>query len=164
VRGTLQGNQLRFTEVEAMRAGGAHLNVDYTMTIGTGRAEGRYVDRNDGGSGTMTIAWPATAVPTTGAGPSVPPAAASLAGQVWEVVESSGGGRWFARWTVLADGRSFDASWRHEPGNDTGQLQRFATISTLEGSQIVIDRPGLGRYIGTLSPDRRQIEGTMSWA
>lgn len=164
VRGTLHGSQLRFTEVEAIRAGGAHLNVDYTMTVGGGRAEGRYLDRTDGGSGTMTIPWPAGILPATGAGPSAPPVAASLAGQVWEVVETSGGDRWIARWTVLADGRSFDASWRHEPGDDSGRLPRFATITTLDGPQIVIERPGLGRYTGTVSPDRRRIEGDMSWA
>ena len=58
VRGSVKGNQVRFTEVEALTAGRAHLNVDYTMTIAGGRADGRYVDRGDGSGGQMTMAWP----------------------------------------------------------------------------------------------------------
>jgi hypothetical protein len=55
IRGTLSGNQLVFTEVEALKAGRAHLNVDYTLTLTASAAEGRYVDRGDGSSGQMRI-------------------------------------------------------------------------------------------------------------
>lgn len=88
----------------------------------------------------------------------------SLAGQKWRVVETAGGDRWTAEWTVRKDGRSFDATWSHTPGGDTGRLTNFARILSIAGNQIRIDRPGLGVYTGTISGDRRSIRGTMSWA
>lgn len=80
------------------------------------------------------------------------------------VVETLGNQRWTAEWTVLDDGTTFDATWRHEPGGDTGVNRRFAHLISISGSTIVIDRPGLGRYTGTISADRRSISGEVSWA
>lgn len=80
------------------------------------------------------------------------------------VVETLGAERWMAEWTLLDDGVSLDGSWRHEPGGDTGVNRRFARIVRIDGPQIVIDRPGLGQYTGTVSADRRVITGTVSWA
>lgn len=87
-----------------------------------------------------------------------------LAGQKWRVLETAGGDRWTAEWTVRSDGRSFDATWTHSPGGDQGRLTNFARIISISGSQIRIDRPGLGVYTGAISGDRRRIRGVMSWA
>jgi hypothetical protein len=32
-----------------------------------------------------------------------------------------------------------------------------------EGQQIIINRPGLGNYVGTIQPGGREIAGTISW-
>lgn len=56
IRGKLSGNQLSFTETEAIRKGGAHLNVEYTLTISGGTAKGSWVDRGDNNArGTFSI-------------------------------------------------------------------------------------------------------------
>jgi hypothetical protein len=47
IRGKLTGDKLTFSEVEAIRAGGAHLNVAYTFTIGKSSADGTWVDNGD---------------------------------------------------------------------------------------------------------------------
>jgi hypothetical protein len=82
----------------------------------------------------------------------------------WTVVEMSGGKRWDATWTLRPDGKSFDGHWRQTPGGAEGDLRNFARIVSLRGANIIIDRPGLGRYTGTFSADRRRITGKMSWA
>lgn len=79
------------------------------------------------------------------------------------VVETHGTQRWVAEWTVLEDGVTFDATWRHEPSGRTGANTRFARLESFDGNTIVIDRFGLGRYTGTISADRRTITGTVSW-
>lgn len=86
------------------------------------------------------------------------------ASPTWTVVETSGSSRWDATWTLRADGRSFDAHWKQTPGGAQGDLHNFARIVSMAGSRIVIDRPGLGRYTGTFSADRRRITGSQSWA
>ncbi|MBS2037302.1 hypothetical protein JST97_20105 [bacterium] len=91
-------------------------------------------------------------------------AAALPSGQTWEVSEEMGNQRWQARWSVLADGRSFDGTWTHFPGGESGTLSNFCHITLLQGQQIEINRPGLGTYRGTLSSDRRHISGTASWS
>jgi hypothetical protein len=85
--------------------------------------------------------------------------------QTWRVIETktSTGDRWDATWTLLPDGKSFDAHWKHFPGGDTGVNRSFVHIRSVKGNQIVIDRPGLGTYSGTISSDRRKISGKMSW-
>lgn len=90
--------------------------------------------------------------------------APKLTGQRWDVIESAGQERWDSEWTVRADGKSFDAVWVHTPGNDRGRLSNFARIASISGNQIVVERPGLGRYTGTISPDRRTVRGRMSWS
>jgi hypothetical protein len=87
----------------------------------------------------------------------------SLAGQAWEVIETAGNEKWSATWTVKQDGRTFDAHWKHQPGGDEGNLKAFARILSISGSSIVIERPGLGKYTGTISSDRRRITGKPSW-
>jgi hypothetical protein len=81
----------------------------------------------------------------------------------WTVVEQAGSNRWDATWTLRADGKSFDAHWKQTPGGAEGDLRNFARIVSMTGSRVVIERPGLGRYTGTFSADRRRITGTMSW-
>ena len=92
------------------------------------------------------------------------PAHVSLAGQKWQVVESSGSERWTAEWTLRSDGRSFDGMWTHTPGGDKGSLTNFARIVSISGNQIKIERPGLGTYTGVISADRRRIQGKNSWS
>lgn len=59
IRGKLAGNSLSFTETEAIRAGGAHLNVDYTLTISGNAVSGSWVDRSDhDAKGTYSIKVP----------------------------------------------------------------------------------------------------------
>ncbi len=82
----------------------------------------------------------------------------------WTVVEKVGANRWDATWTLRPDGKSFDAHWRQTPGGAEGDLRNFARIVSIRGANVIIDRPGLGRYTGTFSPDRRRITGKMSWA
>lgn len=58
-RGKLAANQLTFTEVEAIRAGAAHLNVEYSLAIRTEAASGSWIDHSDNNSrGTFTIQIP----------------------------------------------------------------------------------------------------------
>ncbi|MBL8293630.1 MAG: hypothetical protein JNN08_17415 [Bryobacterales bacterium] len=131
------------------------------------RLEGGALGGNAGGKATSGVAAPSatgrtpssTRNPTNGA-----PTQRSLAGQKWRVVETSGGDRWTAEWTVRSDGRSFDATWSHSPGGDQGRLTNFARIISISGNQIRIERPGLGMYTGTIAGDRRSIRGGMSWA
>ncbi len=47
IRGTLAGSRLTFTETEAIRPGGAHLNVAYTFTLGSASATGTWLDNGD---------------------------------------------------------------------------------------------------------------------
>lgn len=84
---------------------------------------------------------------------------------VWHVVErdTRSGQYWRATWQLKADGRSFDGHWQVFPGGQEGDLPNFARIRAIHQNQIVIDRPGLGTYTGTISSDRRRIEGTLSW-
>lgn len=98
-----------------------------------------------------------------GASAAEPAALTFPVGQTWNVVERSGNDTWTAVWHVRADGKSFDATWRHTPGNETGELPNFAHIASISGNTIVIDRPGVGRYTGTLSADRLHIQGKGDW-
>ncbi len=90
--------------------------------------------------------------------------ALALKQQTWSVVDTmlSTGERWEATWTLLPDGKSFDAQWKHFPGGGTGVNRNFVRIRSIKGNQIVIDRPGLGTYTGTISSDRRKITGKTS--
>jgi len=86
------------------------------------------------------------------------------ANPAWNVIEKVGNERWDATWTLRSDGKTFDGHWVHQPGGDSGDLRAFAKITSLRGANIVVDRPGLGRYTGILSADRTRITGRMSWA
>ena len=55
VRGKLVGSSLTFTEVEAIRAGSAHLNVAFTFTISGSGAKGSWVDHADRSTGEAVI-------------------------------------------------------------------------------------------------------------
>ena len=55
VDGTWSGGHLTFTETQAMRRGGAHLNVTYDMRSSGTLVSGTWSDPSDRSSGTMTI-------------------------------------------------------------------------------------------------------------
>lgn len=55
VRGSFSGNTLVLTEAEAIRAGSAHLNVDYTIVISENGANGKYSDHADNTEGTVRM-------------------------------------------------------------------------------------------------------------
>lgn len=55
IRGSLSGEVLEFMETEAIRAGGAHLNVSYTVSLSTEGASGTYFDNGEKSSGTFRI-------------------------------------------------------------------------------------------------------------
>ena len=58
IRGRLAGTSLTFTETEALRAGGAHLNVAYTFTLGSTSATGTWVDNGDKSHGGAKFSAP----------------------------------------------------------------------------------------------------------
>ena len=55
IRGTLNGSKLTFKEEEAIKPGGAHLNVVYTTRISSNGAKGTWVDQGDRSTGTVLI-------------------------------------------------------------------------------------------------------------
>ncbi|MCX6564842.1 MAG: hypothetical protein NTW38_00190 [Candidatus Aminicenantes bacterium] len=58
IRGSLAGTSLTFTETEAIRAGGAHLNVAYTFTLGSTSATGTWIDNGDKSHGGAKFSAP----------------------------------------------------------------------------------------------------------
>jgi len=102
----------------------------------------------------------------TGPGKQWPPVLVSglRPGTAWKVVETMPNERWEAVWTVKPDGRSLSASWRHVPGDQTGQIETVGVIESVQGNRIVIGRPGLGVYTGTIDPGSGTITGKTSWS
>jgi len=93
------------------------------------------------------------------------PAISGIApGAKWAVVESSGNDRYEAIWTVLADGKSIHVTWKRFPSGQSGIIEKMGWIESVQGDQIVIQRPGLGRYTGTIDPAKRTITGKPSWS
>ncbi len=93
------------------------------------------------------------------------PSSSKQIAKIWNVVETDlrSSQYWKATWNIKGDGRSFDGHWKVFPGGQEGDLPNFARIRTILNNQIIIDRPGLGTYQGTISSDRRSIRGTQSW-
>jgi hypothetical protein len=58
IRGKLVGTSLTFTETEAIRAGGAHLNVAYTFTLSQSSATGTWIDNGDKSHGGAKFSAP----------------------------------------------------------------------------------------------------------
>jgi hypothetical protein len=93
--------------------------------------------------------------------PGSPPAPqAQQLGRVWRVHEASSEMSYDGVWTRRGSSNTFDAVWQAAGVTDT------ITIESVSGDRVVLFRSGNGgRYIGTLSPDRKRvISGTMSWA
>lgn len=79
----------------------------------------------------------------------------------WITVESSGGQTWDGIWTFNRSHTALSGSWVNRT---TGQ--RVASrhmVVTQQGRQLIIARPGLGNYVGTLHDGGKSITGTMSW-
>ena len=58
IRGRLAGTSLTFTEIEAIRPGGAHLNVAYTFTLSQSSATGTWIDNGDKSHGGAKFSAP----------------------------------------------------------------------------------------------------------
>lgn len=127
---------------------------------GLGRYTGAFAADRKRITGTMS--WTAGTWTVTLNGQPEPVPAATTG--PWHVIETVGSNVWTATWTLRKDGASFDATWTHTPGNDSGKLTNFAHIRSRTAREIVIDRPGLGQYTGTFSANGKRITGRMSWA
>jgi hypothetical protein len=55
IQGRLAGSNLTFREVQAIRAGAAHLNVSYALVVSSVSAKGTWTDHGDGSTGTAAI-------------------------------------------------------------------------------------------------------------
>jgi hypothetical protein len=79
----------------------------------------------------------------------------------WNEYEDGG---WTGVWTfeMGAQRRSMSAVWTNQ---QTGRHRRVSGMSVSRaGQQVIISRPGLGNYVGTISRDGRSLDGTLSWA
>jgi hypothetical protein len=77
----------------------------------------------------------------------------------WNVSEDGG---WNGVWTFDRGHRTMSAVWTNR---QNGQRTRaYGMFVRQEGQQIIIARPGLGNYVGTISTDGTGLEGTMSWS
>jgi hypothetical protein len=79
----------------------------------------------------------------------------------WVTVETSGGQTWDGIWTFDRDHRAMSGRWVNR---QTGArvVARHMSV-TQQGRQLIIARPGLGNYVGTLRNHGQSISGTMSW-
>ena len=79
----------------------------------------------------------------------------------WRTVETSGGQTWDGIWTFDRSRRAMSGAWVNR---QTGArvFARHMQV-TQRGRQLIIARPGLGNYVGTLHDGGRAISGTMSW-
>ena len=153
--GGAEGDLRNFARIVSMT--GSRVVIDRP---GLGRYTGAFSADHKRITGTMS--WTAGTWTVTLNGQPEPTAPASTG--PWHVVEAVGSNVWTATWTLRKDGKSFDATWTHTPGNDSGKLTGFARIRTRTDREIIIDRPGLGHYTGTFSNNGKRIKGTMSWA
>jgi hypothetical protein len=79
----------------------------------------------------------------------------------WNETEDGG---WSGVWTfdTGAGRRSMSAVWTNQ---QTGRHRRADHMAvSRRGQQIIISRPGLGNYVGTISPDGSSLQGTLSWS
>jgi hypothetical protein len=72
------------------------------------------------------------------------------------------GQTWDGTWTFTDPShRTMSGAWVNR---QTGQRVYAQQMSVhQEGDRLIISRPGVGNYVGMLSPDGRSINGTMSW-
>jgi len=79
----------------------------------------------------------------------------------WVTVETSGGQTWDGVWTFDPGHRTMSGQWVNR---QTGARVRARRMNvTQQGRQLIISRPRLGNYVGTLHSGGRSISGTMSW-
>jgi hypothetical protein len=79
----------------------------------------------------------------------------------WVTVETSGGQTWDGIWTFNRSHRTMSGAWVNRQTGARVSARRMAV--TQQGRQLIISRPGLGNYVGTLQNGGRAISGTMSW-
>jgi hypothetical protein len=79
----------------------------------------------------------------------------------WVTVETSGGQTWDGIWTFDRNHRAMSGSWVNR-STRARVYARHMTV-TQQGRQLIIARPGLGNYVGTLQNHGQAITGTMSW-
>jgi Spy/CpxP family protein refolding chaperone len=80
----------------------------------------------------------------------------------WATVETSGHQTWDGTWTFLDQSHTvMSGSWV----NRTTHARVYAKHMRVRqaGMQIIIERPELGNYVGTLEHGGHTLAGTMSW-
>jgi hypothetical protein len=75
------------------------------------------------------------------------------------VVEDGG---WNAVWTFDNGRRSMTGVWINRTNGQSVTVQRMRVRQN--GQQIVITRPGLGNYVGTIGNGGTSLSGTLSWS
>lgn len=114
-------------------------------------------------SGTCDFIGGGWSIALTGAtgtvAPPPPAAAAAVPGSSLVVIYP---GPCTAIWTQNKPG-VFDALTICQ-GPATASFRETLTVESFDGAVMVIHRPGLGRYRGTLSADRKTIRGSCDWA
>ncbi|MBK6744281.1 MAG: tetratricopeptide repeat protein [Hydrogenophilales bacterium] len=103
IAGSLTGESLRFTETAAIKTGGAHLNVNYTLTRSGNRLTGNYQDPADRSTGSFNIDLSAVGTGTT----------ANVTG-TWMTTEG--------QLTLLQNGNQVTGNYSQDGGRITGVL------------------------------------------
>lgn len=79
----------------------------------------------------------------------------------WSTVENAGQ-TWDGTWTFTdQDHRTMAATWTNRQTGERVDARRMSVRQS--GNRIIVERPGVGTYVGVLSDDGRTLRGTMSW-
>ncbi len=155
---------------ERVRVDGMRVRREGRQIVVTRQGLGNYVGTlsSDGTSMSGTLSWSSGRFSATiangndyngGGRPGYGGGVPLLDAQSWSVSEDGG---WNAVWSFNRDRRGMTGDWSNP---STGEQLRVRNLSVRrDGQQIIINRPGLGNYVGTLSNDGRSIAGTMSWS
>jgi hypothetical protein len=80
----------------------------------------------------------------------------------WTTVETSGHQTWDGTWSFLDQSHTvMSGNWVNRQTHAHVSAHRMHVRQ--DGMQIIIERPGLGNYVGTLEHGGHTLAGTMSW-